>query len=166
MAAARSRSRFRSTPVAAMVCWRCGRTGHSASKCWFFTHECGRTLTDSHFYNCRRTHRFAREHRRDPTPAEAQLFQALWRAGLRPKLQYPVGTDQGDRIVDIFFEDARLAVEVDGGYHKRTQRADAARQRAISAHGIVFVRCSNEEVDADTTKVVERIKRQLRALQQ
>lgn len=166
IAAVRSRSRFRSTSGAIMACRRCGRTKHSASDCWFFTHVSGRTLTDDHFYNRRRTRRFAREHRRKPTPSEARLFEALRREGLRPRFQYPVGTDQGDRIVDIFFEDERFAVEVDGGYHKRTQRADAARQRAISAHGIVFLRCTNEEVDAAPAKVVDRIKRRLRARRQ
>src|SRR5690242_3233095 len=103
------RPRTRSDATAT-TCRRCERTKHSASECWFFTDVSGRTLTDNHFYNVRRTRRFAREHRRYPTLSEARLVHALRGAGLRPKSQYAIGTDQGDRIVDIFFEDERLAV--------------------------------------------------------
>ncbi|MBS1701422.1 MAG: DUF559 domain-containing protein [Armatimonadetes bacterium] len=52
--------------------------------------------------------------------------------------QYPV---LGRYIIDFFYEDLQLAIEVDGkSYHETRPEADSVRQEEIEAIGIAFLR--------------------------
>ena len=99
----------------------------------------------------------AKELRRQATPAEARLWEALRGSQLdaRFRRQHPVETF----VLDFYCPRYRLAIEVDGGIH--TQRDvidhDAARTAWLNANGCRLIRFTNEEVLHDLPSVVARI---------
>lgn len=67
----------------------------------------------------------ARQLRKQPTPAEEQLWQALRSRklhGLRFRRQHPVG----QFILDFFCPDYKLAIKLDGSVHDGQVDYDAA----------------------------------------
>ncbi|MEN9581252.1 MAG: hypothetical protein RJA70_4261 [Pseudomonadota bacterium] len=52
----------------------------------------------------------------------------------------------GCRIVDFLAPSLRLVVEVDGGYHQRTQQGDRARDKQLRAAGYTVLRVTAELV--------------------
>ena len=63
-------------------------------------------------------------------------------------------------IVDFFFRQSMLIVEIDGGYHftEEQQRKDTIRQDWLEHMGYKVLRFTNEEVLFDTDRVIENIK--------
>ena len=98
----------------------------------------------------------ARELRRDSTPAESVLWEALRRhqlERLRFRRQHAV-----DRFVlDFYCPACKLAVEVDGEIHLRQQEQDAERTAALASRGIRVIRFRNDEVMTDLPSVLARI---------
>jgi very-short-patch-repair endonuclease len=88
----------------------------------------------------------ARQFRKEPTPSEDILWQALRGRkleGRKFKRQQPIGPF----IVDFFCGAERLIVEVDGGVHDSQQVADQQRQELLESLGLRFVRVSSELVE-------------------
>lgn len=90
----------------------------------------------------------ARRLRRDQTPSETRLWEAL--RGLRLdgwkwRRQAPVGPF----IVDFLCLEAALAVELDGGIHAEQADRDARRDAYLRARGLQVLRFWNSEVSAD-----------------
>ena len=100
----------------------------------------------------------AREFRRNPTPAEKKLWEALRNrrlAGLKFRRQHPF-----DRyVLDAFCVEHQLEVEVDGGIHNDPVRAeyDAARTEFLGTHGIRVLRFANEQVENHLPDVLAKI---------
>ena len=73
----------------------------------------------------------AREMRRNPTPSEARLWQALRgrRLGVKFRRQHPLGSF----VVDFYCASRRLVVEVDGSVHEgeAQQCYDAQRSESL-----------------------------------
>jgi len=71
----------------------------------------------------------------------------------------------GRWIVDFYFPEVRLAIEVDGGYHRaRMQRGrDLLKENELEAVGITLLRLTNEEVLGDRDRLVEKLRRAWRA---
>ena len=69
----------------------------------------------------------------------------------------------GDYIVDFYCNQAKLVVEVDGGYHLDNEAAgnDRARNEYMKNLGLTVLRFTNSEVLGNTEKVVEKIKEHL-----
>jgi len=87
----------------------------------------------------------AREKRREPTPAEAALWQLLRGrslGGYKFRRQHPIGRC----IVDFYCPKARLVIEVDGEIHQRTVEEDAQRQAELEALKLRVIRFTNDEV--------------------
>ena len=100
----------------------------------------------------------AREHRRNPTPSESLLWEALRGGkldGRKFRRQQPVGPF----IVDFYCAQERLVVEVDGKIHERQQREDADRQEALESLGLRFVRVTHDEVIFDLPSALKKISR-------
>ncbi|HEX8276522.1 MAG TPA: DUF559 domain-containing protein [Longimicrobiaceae bacterium] len=99
----------------------------------------------------------ARGLRRDGTPAEAVLWEALRSNrldGLKFRRQHAVG-----RFVQDFYCPAhKLVVELDGGIHDQQAERDADRTSALAAHGCRVLRFRNEEVFDDLPNVLNRIR--------
>ena len=102
----------------------------------------------------------ARAARRNPTPTERKLWARLRRRqldGLRFRRQHPLG----DYILDFFCFARRLAVEVDGDYHRASnQKAwDAERDRFLCRQRITVLRVTADEVRDRIDDVLARIQR-------
>lgn len=90
----------------------------------------------------RKITKYARENRKAPTKAEAELKRKLlnWKIRFRSQRQFDYF------IVDFLIPDRRLAIEVDGGYHQTVQAYDKRRQQYLESLGLTIVRITNEEV--------------------
>ena len=103
----------------------------------------------------------ARANRNNMTEAESVFWSIARGNGLGQKCrrQYIIG----QYIVDFFFRESMLIVEIDGGYHftEQQQKDDAERQNYLEANGYHVLRFTNEEVIADTDKVINTIKNNL-----
>ena len=87
----------------------------------------------------------AKQLRKNLTPAEQQLWQALRGgklAGLKFRRQHPVG----NFILDFYCAAYKLVVEVDGGIHETQIEYDAARTTELESYGYKIVRFTNEVV--------------------
>jgi len=106
----------------------------------------------------------ARELRQRQTRAEGVLWQALRRKpwGIKFRRQHPVGPF----ILDFYCADAKLGIELDGGYHDEAlqKENDTSRAAAIlQRRGLDIVLFSNDEVLADLPDVLEAIRREVTA---
>lgn len=107
---------------------------------------------------------FARENRKQPTPAETQLWQALRTNRLGPRFRRQHAID--DYIVDFVCLLAWLVVEVDGEIHAVPEQAeyDGGRTHALQERGFLVVRYSNEAVLQRLPEVLADIERHLKLL--
>ena len=94
----------------------------------------------------RRLTAFARENRRNPTPAELQMWGQLLRnrqfGGYKFVRQKPVG----GYVVDFYCAELRLVIEIDGDSHAEQVAYDARRTRQLEALGLMVLRYSNRDV--------------------
>ncbi len=104
---------------------------------------------------------FAKQNRRQMTPSEETLWEALrkYLDGWKFRRQHPIG----DFIADFVCLREKLVVEVDGEYHnaEEQQHDDAIRTHYLQQMGFHVIRFDNQEVDTDVMSVVLRIKEQL-----
>lgn len=111
-------------------------------------------------------HAAADARRLAPTAAEAELERILRSLGGGAlagefRREWPVG----DWTLDFYFPTVRLAIEVDGGYHRAQSRwrLDLAKNRDLAACGITVLRLANAEVFGDRDKLVARLRSAWRA---
>ena len=100
----------------------------------------------------------ARKLRKNLTPAEARLWEALRNKqleGLRFRCQHPVG----NFILEFYCPSCKLVVEVDGEIHDRQTDYDDARTAKLAEYGYTVLRLSNEQVMNDLPKVLAQIRR-------
>ncbi|MGI4864597.1 MAG: endonuclease domain-containing protein [Janthinobacterium lividum] len=107
---------------------------------------------------------FARENRSEPTPAEAQLWQALrgGQLGHRFRRQHAIA----DYIVDFVCLPAWLVVEVDGPIHTvpGATEYDGGRTHALQECGFLVLRFTNEDVLHNLPQVLAEIGRHVQLL--
>jgi very-short-patch-repair endonuclease len=88
----------------------------------------------------------ARQFRKEPTPSENILWQALRGRkleGRKFRRQQPIGSF----VVDFFCGAERLIVELDGGVHDSQQAADRQRQELLESLGLRVVRVPSKLVE-------------------
>ena len=100
----------------------------------------------------------ARRLRRRPTDAEEILWACLRsRRTINAKFrrQHPLGR----YIADYYCQDARLAIELEGGVHDYVARAeyDAIRQEELEQRSVKVLRIKNAEVINDLPATLKRI---------
>ena len=105
----------------------------------------------------------AKANRRDMTEAESAFWQIAKGNGLGQKCrrQYIIG----EYIVDFFFRQSMVIVEIDGGYHytEEQQKKDKERQDWLEQKGYKILRFTNEQVLLDTDKTIETIKNKIKS---
>jgi very-short-patch-repair endonuclease len=81
---------------------------------------------------------YARQHRHSPTESEERMWKLLrgGKLGVTFRRQVPLGR----YIADFFAKEIGLVVEVDGGYHRGREKADARRDEWMRRRGYVVVR--------------------------
>ena len=98
----------------------------------------------------------AKTFRKNPTPSEAILWQALRGKklnGIKFRRQQPIGP----YIVDFYAARLHLVVEVDGSVHDQQYEADVYRQTILESLGLQFLRFSAKQVEQDVKSVLSTI---------
>jgi very-short-patch-repair endonuclease len=99
--------------------------------------------------------------RSNQTEAESVFWQIAKGSGLGQKCrrQYIIG----EYIVDFFFRQSMLIVEIDGGYHftEEQQKEDITRQNWLEQKGYKVLRFTNEQVLYDTDNMINELKKHL-----
>ena len=105
---------------------------------------------------------FARENRNKMTKAEARLkaiLSSVNGGALRErfKIQHVIS---GKWIVDFFFPEVRLAIEVDGNSHFDRDRAikDIQKEKDCERFDITLVRVLNSDVFGDKALLLEKLR--------
>ena len=104
----------------------------------------------------------ADKNRNKPTRAETILREILDELGggvLRGKFkrQYAIS---GKWIVDFFFPEIRLAIEVDGSIHHTAQqrKKDRRKEEDCARFDITMLRINNREIDGDKRKLIHKLR--------
>lgn len=102
--------------------------------------------------------KFASSNRLNPTDAEAIMKNVLTKSktGERWTFERPW---KGKYILDFYCPQAKLVVEVDGGYHlaRRQKDKDLDRDGTLFLSGISVIRISNDDALYQTDKVLSKI---------
>lgn len=95
---------------------------------------------------------FARYLRNNSTLSEVLLWKEIKNKalGVEFKRQVPIL----DYIVDFYYQELKLAIEVDGHIHDFRYVEDKVRQEQIEQWGITFIRFSNEDIKTNMFSVV------------
>ena len=102
-------------------------------------------MDNKRIYNIPQLKKLRRELRNEPTPAESALWQHLKAGkllGTRWRRQYSVG----NYILDFYCPKARLAIELDGEYHRAIEKSDKTRDEHLKSLGILVMRYKNREI--------------------
>jgi very-short-patch-repair endonuclease len=102
---------------------------------------------------------FAKQLRREMTPAERRLWNALRRNALDGFHFRRQQVIEG-YIADFYCDAAKLAIELDGGVHQEQWKYDESRDQAIASVGVRVLRISNDAM-LDVEAVVEHIRQAL-----
>ncbi len=107
----------------------------------------------------------AKSLRENMTETEKLLWQYLRNKqieGLRFKSQHPIGR----YIADFYCHKAKLVIEVDGGYHNKSEQKeyDENRNSIMESYGIKVIRFTNDEIINKINWVIEFIKTQTKLL--
>ncbi len=102
---------------------------------------------------------YARQNRSGNTLAEKVLWEAIRLKrldGYKFRNQHPIGS----YIVDFYCHSAKLAIEVDGGYHQAQEQReyDLDRENDIALNGIKIIRFTNEDVLNKLEQVLDSIR--------
>ncbi len=103
----------------------------------------------------------ARELREATTDAEKKVWRHIRSRqllGMKFRRQHPVGK----YIVDFYCDEAKLAIELDGGQHASSSGYDTTRSQELERLGILVLRFWNNEVLGNLSGVLERIAEAIR----
>lgn len=97
--------------------------------------------------------------RNNVTEAEKTLWKKLKRRqlGLQFRRQFGIG----GYILDFYCPERKLAVELDGGFHRKRKEYDKDRTKYLNSLNIKVTRFWNQEVVDDVDVVMEKIKKEL-----
>jgi very-short-patch-repair endonuclease len=103
--------------------------------------------------------RFASRMRREPTPTEDRLWQAVRRKALGHRV-HRQSVILG-YIADFYCPAAALVIEVDGDSHADRREWDETRDRAMASIGIATLRIDSKEITDSLDDVVRRLHREV-----
>ena len=112
----------------------------------------------------RRMVEVARQFRKEATPSERLLWQALRGKkldGLKFRRQQPIGLF----VVDFYNSNYRLVIEVDGPIHDFQQDIDQERQAILEMLGLNVLRIKAELIEIDLTAALKMIRAKIRELE-
>jgi leucyl-tRNA synthetase len=112
-------------------------------------------------HNIQRLLERRKELRKNQTPQEERLWWYLRdkRLGIKFRRQHSVG----GYILDFYCKEKRLIIEIDGGIHlqKENKEYDEVRDKYFEELGYKTLRFTNNEVENNIKKVLEKIKSHL-----
>ncbi|MCR9253102.1 MAG: endonuclease domain-containing protein [bacterium] len=100
----------------------------------------------------------AKENRKNPTEAESKLWRVLRDnrfEGYKFRRQHPMS----NYILDFYCHQLKIVVEVDGGYHQKTdqKKYDESRDEYLMELGIEVIRFTNDRVLKDLDEVMREL---------
>jgi very-short-patch-repair endonuclease len=98
----------------------------------------------------------ARELRREMTPAERTLWQAL-RGNKLGGFHFRRQQIMAGYIVDFYCHAANLVIELDGDVHLRQQEYDSERDGVLSEMGLSVLRFPNKDIEQNLPGLLSRI---------
>ena len=98
----------------------------------------------------------AQYNRRNPTPSERTLWNALRGRQLGIKVRRQVVL--ANTIVDFYVPEAKLAIEVDGAAHHGREAYDRRRDEYLAAHGVRTLRVKAWHVERRLPLVIAAIR--------
>ena len=109
---------------------------------------------------------FARELRKNQTPAEIKLWDRLRNkrlSGYKFLRQHPIVVEKhndrtGFYIADFYCSEKKLVIEIDGLIHTFQIDYDKARDVIINELGLTVFRITNDEVEKNISDVLNKIK--------
>ena len=109
----------------------------------------------------RKTQKYAKQRRQQPTHAEERLQQILNSLNgnvLRGSFKREWAFENW--ILDFYFPEIRLGIEVDGLYHQEPEQQDKDRKKASACerHDITLLRLSNGEVFGSHKVLVDKLR--------
>ena len=107
----------------------------------------------------------AREFRKEPTPSEKILWDALRGKkldGIKFRRQQPIGYF----VVDFYNSVHRLVIEVDGPIHQVQKEADQARQEILETLGLVVFRIESEIIENNPPLALSLIREAIHLIEQ
>ncbi len=107
----------------------------------------------------------ARQFRKEPTPSEAILWQAL-RGKKLDELKFRRQQPVGSFIVDFYNSTYRLVVEVDGPIHDYQVEADQVRQELLEIIGLNVLRLKAEMVEINLPTALSLIRAKIREIEE
>ena len=113
---------------------------------------------------------FARELRKNQTPAEVKVWSRLRNRrlqGFKFLRQHPIVVEKnngrtGFYIADFYCSEKKLVVEIDGLAHTFQIDYDKARDVIMNELGLTVFRITNDEVEKNVFEVMNKIKLYLR----
>jgi very-short-patch-repair endonuclease len=116
-------------------------------------------------YNLNNQKELRRQLRRNATDAERMLWVYLRDSQLEGK-KFRRQHGIGKYILDFYCPEVRLAIELDGESHERTDQQihDEERTQWLEHLDITVIRYSDDEVMSSVKSVVERIRKQLQVM--
>jgi very-short-patch-repair endonuclease len=96
-------------------------------------------------YNKNLTER-AREHRKNPTPAESKIWNEVLRMRQFASHKFLRQKPIDNYIVDFYCSELRLVIEIDGDSHAETVEYDAERTMVLQSLGLIVIRYTNDDV--------------------
>ncbi len=109
------------------------------------------------------TTELARELRQNMTEAEKLLWERLKKKqldGHRFRRQHPVYR----YVLDFYCHEKNLAIELDGGVHRKSEEYDEFRDETLKSTGIETLRFSNDDVFNNIDQVLTEIKERLSSI--
>ena len=80
--------------------------------------------------------------------------------------QHPLFVDVSGRetffIADFYCHERKLVIELDGKIHDYNKQHDKARTEIVNSLGVSVVRFTNQEIEHDVKKVLEKLKKVLK----
>ena len=106
--------------------------------------------------------RYLRNHQ---TPSEIRLWEHLRRRQVsrfrflrQHEIRFELDGRQHFFVADFYCAKGQLIIEVDGPIHDDAKERDQERDQLLSLLGYTVLRFSNDEVDHEVERVVERIR--------
>ena len=99
---------------------------------------------------------FAKELRKNMTPAEKALWDKIRNrkvANCKFRRQHPIDIF----IADFYCHEKKLVIEIDGEIHNAQKEHDINRTAEMENYGIRVIRFTNDEIENELEKVVEKI---------
>ena len=103
----------------------------------------------------------ARQNRGNPTPAERMIWREILRKRQFARFKFLRQKPIGRYIVDFYYSELQLVMEIDGDSHAQSVEYDAKRTKFLNALGLQVIRYSNDDVLNNLEGVYDDLLRQL-----